>query len=238
MITVNGQYLGNLLKVSQISGRGFLAPQDNIAIYVPGGLGTKFIKSKEEPRILKNTISILYDDMTPVRQAIRIIGSILNAEGLLSIEYNDEPGIVYFGKVSGSTDLDETAIIGKGTLEFECFNPRPVGLDKTFNMVTGQTIIRNEGAAETYPVLTVSFSGPTTSFSISDGDKIVKVIRNFVIGDIVKIDFNTRKILHNGVLSMPLLDLASRWFNLKAGQNTLIVSANSSVVMEYKERWL
>lgn len=238
MITVNGIYLGDYLKVSQIRGRGFLPSQENIIVKVPGKNGGYFLRTTESPRILENDVSILEDDATALRGLVRTLGSILFTEGIVSIVYDDEPDITYYGKIGGSTDLAETVFSGKGTISFECPSSRSTGLEKTFNIDTSPKTIVNSGASETYPVINVVFTGAVTNFEISDGFETIKLIRSFALNDTVEIDFNTRKITYNGSISMTLLDLSSRWFNLKPGDNIITIAPFATVSITFNERWL
>lgn len=238
MITFNGIYLGDYLKVSQIRGRGFLPSQDNVIANVPGKKGGYFLRTFEGPRILENDVSILEDNARTLRDLVRAVGSFLHADDIVPIVYDDEPEITYFGKIKGSSGLAETIFSGKGTISFECPSSRPTGLEKTLNIDTSPKTIVNSGASETYPIVNVIFTGAVTNFEISDGLETIKLIRSFVLNDAVEIDFNTRKITYNGSVSMTLLDLSSRWFNLKPGDNILTISSLATVSITFNERWL
>lgn len=241
MIFFNGANLSEFIKVLQIGGRG---PISQVAYRqdVPGKEGSRFVRKLMIERIIPVTFMVLGNSLEGLRDKVDELNLILNTENEAPIIFSDEPSKTYYGILDGSPNWEEIISIGRGrgTIYFVCSDPKKNGLEKTYDFINNQVTLQNNGTASSFPIYNVTFTASATDFKVQLGDKYVRVIRNFVVGDQLVIDSRTRKIIYNNLVNMPLLDLRSRWFELLPGQNTMSVSPTNkaNVSVTFQERWL
>lgn len=96
------------------------------------------------------------------------------------------------------------------------------------------------GTAKTAAVMTIKINEPGSNLVVTNGDRRIRIIWDFVDGDIVKIDFQKRTIHINNNLRMTSLDIRqSDFFKLNPGENQLaVIPHTAEVEVTYPERWL
>lgn len=237
MITYNGTDLSSMINVTSIGGRGPLS-QNIIRSKIPGKKGSTFHRREIPERIIPVGFELVGNSLEDVRQKVNDLNITLNTEKEVPIVFSDEPSVTYYGALDGQPDWDEILFIGKGTIAILCTDPDKHGVERS-SSIGSSTTITYAGSAKTKPTFTIDFTASSTNFEITNGEKIVKLIRSFVAGDKVVVNFETEKITLNNNLSMTLLDWRSKYFYLVPGSNTLSVTASvATVTMTYVERWL
>ena len=109
------------------------------------------------------------------QQYVRSIGFYLATDEPAELIISNEPTKMYYAVVS-SVDLDRTLQVGEGTIIFHCSDPFAYSVDeKTFEVVNGQTTIKNLGTVVSYPTFDVTFSKPATNLSVVSNQGIVQI---------------------------------------------------------------
>ena len=69
-------------------------------------------------------------------------------------------------------------------------------------------------------------------------DQSLRLHYDFEIGDVVKVDFEKRKVFINGELSMTTIDLErADFFRLDMGENEITTIPAMTLDVKYNERW-
>jgi phage-related protein len=100
-----------------------------------------------------------------------------------------------------------------------------------------------EGTYKTFPRIEATFTAAASEFKIEHTQKgeYVRVVRDFVEGDVLEIFFGSQKIVLNGIITMTSLDWAnSDFFTLDPGAQTLTIEPVdvSDTKIYWKPRWL
>jgi predicted phage tail component-like protein len=226
----------NMLSVD----RTVLPAPNDVYLQVPNRDGSYLFNRGLLDRTIKVDCSIFATSMTQLRLLVRDISAWLFTQQRAQLIFDDEPDKYYMAKYEGAIGLNQITTDGEFSLIFRC-EPHAYSLTpKTQNFVSDAISITNAGTAPTFPKFTVTFTAPATEFKLWFGNYYVRVVRNFVIGDVLVIDNSISKITVNGLNAMASLDLNSRFFSVGSGSNTLNVTptavANTTITM--KERWL
>lgn len=111
--------------------------------------------------------------------------------------------------------------------------------------IYGQTQTRRSnkinvnGTAKTAPFITAVIKEAAPYIQLSCRDKTLKLHYNFKKNDVVKIDFEKRKVFINGQLQMKTVDLLyADFFNLQPGKNIISTVPSMQLEVQYTERWL
>jgi predicted phage tail component-like protein len=163
MITIKGQYLGDLIKVTSIGGRGPMT-QEAVLQQKNGSPGSHYKKRRIPERPIPVTFELVGNSLEDIRKKVDSLNSALNIAQPESITFSDEPGLTYYGLISGEPEWDEYLNIGRGRFTFICPDPYKYGEEK--NLVLDSMLIANEGSAETPLIFTVTF--PTTIKTTDD----------------------------------------------------------------------
>ncbi|WP_430508396.1 phage distal tail protein [Rossellomorea marisflavi] len=127
----------------------------------------------------------------------------------------------------GEYDIQNvTGTDGEFEIELTMLDPFIYGGMKEITL-TGQAI--NLGPVEYRPTITAKFTVAASSFKVAhqESGKFVEVKYGFVAGDLLVIDFNTRKIIINNNVRMTAFTLKSRFFDFVPFTNRLTVAPAS-----------
>jgi predicted phage tail component-like protein len=222
MITLKGQYLGDLIEVTSIGGRGPMT-QEAVLQQKNGSPGSHYKKRIIPERFIPVTFELVGDSLEDIRKKVDSLNDILNLAQPEAITFSDEPGLTYYGLLSGQPDWDEYLSIGKGRITFVCPDPYKYGEEKTMSL--GPEPFLNEGSVEVSPIVSATFTAAASEYKITHSDgKFVRVIYNFVAGDQLAIDVAKRKVLINGVVNQTTYYWGNKPFKLLPGENTLTVT--------------
>jgi len=237
MINFNGVDLGEYLTVNNID-RSILPAQENTTINIPGRAGSLFVKKKDGSKPIPCEITIVEENSGLLRLKLNELASVLGTNTPSALIFSDEPTMTYYGIVDGQTDLDEIVAIGRGTITFLCPNPYKYETETQAVSALGEVSPTVSGNVGTYPIAECTITADAAEYVIEHVAKAKKVrlISPFVIGDTISINFNTGKILINGLLRMTTYDFTnSRWFTLDPGANVLTVSDDTTI--KWRPAW-
>ena len=170
---INGVDISALIRIRQINRQ--LAPSiENQIFDIPGRHGAYHIRNLRKLRRIEVDYAIVGEDVADRIEKAHQLAGLLATEDDLTIVLPDEPDRVYFGSLSGETDLDEVRHTAQGVLVFVCADPYAVAIDESTGVFdsNGELTAINEGSAETYPKFTVTFTEQTTHFEILNHDLI------------------------------------------------------------------
>lgn len=152
-----------------------------------------------------------------------------------------EPDVFYNVRYSGLAEIRRLAVMGIFQLPLVAFDPFAYGEEQEEAFSNGSITVNNAGTVETFPKFTVKFTSAAPEWKVSLGDKFVRVVRDFDVGDVLEVDFSTGKISINGINNISYLDWQnSQFFSLLPGQNTLTVEPTgvSNTTIKYNPRWV
>lgn len=209
----------------------------NTFMKIPRRDGSYF--SAGELNDIKITISCAVLDMDA--SAVREIAAWLYSKDQQILIFDEEPDKYYIAKIDGDIDLDPVAGVAEFSIVFRC-EPFAYGVTpKVANFVADTVTVTNSGTFECFPYFTITFISGVASVEIDCAGELLKITKNFVIGDVLQINCAKSSIRLNGLSIMQNLDWQiSKFFSLKPGSN--IVSTPSvgvlNVAMSFNERWL
>jgi predicted phage tail component-like protein len=234
-VSFNGTVLP--VTVTEVLGRGPLV-QEVTRVAIPGRSGSYYIKKRglERPLFVRFMITNA-SSSAELRTRVDELNGILDVPRPAPIVFSDEPGRTYYGILEGESDWEDIVRHGRGELPIICPDRHKYGTEKT---VSGTTVT-NGGNAEASPIITANFSASADEYKIEHPDGgFVRVIYNFVSGDVLEIDLAKRKVTINDNLQMAAYDWRSQPFVLMPGTNSLTATPSSGVStsVKYRERWL
>ena len=237
----NGVDLKQYFRISRIT-KGWLPPHLLNLISIPRRAGAWFAGKKRGIRVIKIDITITAKDTDEIHQKIDELVSVLDTDEPKRLILTEQPNRHWMATLDGGTDEDRRGLfLMKNQLTFICPDPHAYSIDKDIFKL-GQDQVINQGTAPATPLIIADFIGPATEYKIThvQTGKMIRVIRNFVAGDVLVIDCNTYKVMVNGVLAMPDLDLNSdlETFDLPVGVNTFNITGSNTTEIEYHKRWL
>lgn len=115
-----------------------------------------------------------------------------------------------------------------------------LSMDDNYNY---SAIVNITASFESYPVITATVVTACTEIKILhyESGKYLRVVKNFSINDVIVFDCEKSYVSQNGVYIMNYLDLASDFFALNPGENTIISTTSGpppTISISYKPRWL
>lgn len=143
-----GAYFGT--KTIEVS---FYMKYDYSPTYLDG-----LINASEFERVVQSLVYYLYANDAPAQ-----------------LIFSDNPNQYYLAIVE-SFDMEKVLSIGQGTIIFKCFSPYTYDLTSNeFTSEDGIITIKNNGTANTYPIITTQLSKDTTHLSYISNNGIVQI---------------------------------------------------------------
>lgn len=241
MIIFSGINLEDYILVQDVGGRGPITV-GNTHQSIPGRDGSITVGQALKSRMLWVKFAVKGESLVDLRQRVDVLNGLLYTTEDVPIQFTDEPGKTYYGRLDGSTDWEEIIYIGKGVFYLHCSDSLKYGSEMNAAFANDTVNLNVGGNYKTFPKFAVTFTAAASEFKFTHpSGKYVRLIRNFIAGDELEVDFKTGKITLNGSLSMPILDWAnSQFFELTPGSQTLTVTpaAVASVNIYWQSRWL
>ena len=181
------------------------------------------------------------NSLADLRTATRAISAWLTTEERKLLIFDDEPDKYYMAKVDGAIDLEQIVSSGQFDVTFRCEPYAYAVTGKTADFAADAATIVNAGTVNCYPVFTVTFTATATEFKVIKGTEYVRVVKSFIIGDVLIIDCTKGTVKLNGTTIMTYLDWQnSIFFGLSHGSNALTATPTSKTTVStaYLERWL
>jgi predicted phage tail component-like protein len=189
LITFNGIYLKDYMKIKTIDRGGILPPRKIETLEVKNKPGLIKASAKWDARIIKVGVQIIGENtatetrLEEVRDRVELIGSILNTDDVAPIVFDDEPDRTYYGMLIGESSLNEKDAIAETEIQFICFDPAKYGPEETLAFdVNGSLQFQNGTNADIYPKYTLTVKEKTTLLSIVGADDQV------ILGEPVAVD--------------------------------------------------
>lgn len=142
------------------------------------------------------------------------------------------PGNYLMALQEGEYDIQNvTGTDGEFEIELTMLDPFIYGSRKEITLI-GQAI--DLGPGEYWPTITAKFTTAASSFKVTHQEtgKFVEVKYGFVVGDLLVIDFNKRKVTINNNVRMTAFTLKSRFFKLVPFTNQLTVSPYTAATVK------
>ena len=179
---------GGYFVVNDVRGRG-VYPVELIQTDVPGRPGSYITGRKIEPRVLEIDITLKGDDYRDLREKIEDLISLLQTDEELTIQFEDEPDRMYFGRLEQVDHRLEKSKIYQATLYFVCQDPYKYGPLRT----------------QTIAVPPASFSRNSVAY-LSDGTQVAVNQPRFEQGGIL-IEEGTTNLIPSALAK----NLTSAW---------------------------
>lgn len=235
-IWFNGIELTQYFRVKEVRGRGLVNIEVGL-VEIPGKNGGYLRKKKRRPpRPISIEAVFMLDDEAVLRQTLEELSSILATDGIAELVFWDEPERVYLATYNGASEKGEWEGYHLAELNFICPDP-----DKFGSELEAGTTVTNNGSGEASPIIIASFTAAASEYKIAHSNgKFVRVIYNFIAGDLLEIDLTRRKVKINSIVNMIAYDWRSQPFTLLPGNNVLTVTpdAVATTTIKYRPRWV
>lgn len=221
--------------------RQMIAPITTDVKAIRGKGGGIAQKSNLGIRIIEIDVTLMRQNDTDLRTFVEsIIIPWLYTEDDKKITFSDEPSRIYYGKLTGNTDLADFLGMGEITLTFICADPYKYNNTEksilfTSPSVGATTIFANDGTALTYPKIRVVPTGAITWVKFTNQTTGKHVLLHNIGGvldawKVVIVDTALNKVYDdsNGTRRDNIFDLSSDYFPLVKGNNTLLMETNIS----------
>lgn len=219
--------------------RQMLPSNANVHVDVPGRDGSLFVSSSVRDRFIE--VEFFYiGDMRNRRLKARELAAWLYSRKRERLIFDDEPDKFYLAEVSQEINLEDSFSTSEFTVVFRC-EPFAYGEEQEETFVDDVVTVENEGTIEAFPRFITTFTNAANEWKVSLGNKFVRVLRSFEVGDVLEVDCSTGKISINGTNNISYLDWQnSEFFALLPGENDLTVepSGVAETTIKYNPRWL
>lgn len=201
-------------------------------------------------REIEIEVSLYADNWEDLRTKMEtVIAPWLYTEDPAPLIFSDEPGRIYYAKLSGNTDLEELIYIGKTKLVFVCADPYKYATSEKSILfsTTGDSVFTNSGTGKVFPRIRVVPTGTQSFVKFTNVTTGKAVLLNNTNGQLnawkITIVDNNKNLVYDdtsGARQMDILDLSSDFFYLQPGANTLRMEplTNMSARLLYTERFL
>jgi len=238
--TFNGVHCSTHGVVMRSKNRQLLPEPNDRYVQVPGRNGSILFPGELADRRIELDCAFVGSSLADIRTKARDIAAWLNVTDRTSLSFDDEPGKSYKGKLASAIDLDHTGRLGQFSLTFIC-EPLAYGGQVTADFAGDSVTVTNAGTFSALPIIEATFTGAATEFKVTLGTEYIRVVHDFEVNDILKIDTGTGAVLINGTKAMDKLDWQnSIFFELAAGANTLSITPTGKCTasVKYTPRWL
>lgn len=203
---------------------------------LPGKPGTVLYPQPPGDKVIEVDFALAHSPDLPGRRATaRQIAAFLFSTAEVPIEFDDEPDVVYTGKVSDAPTPDELAVLDKFTVTLTV---HPYAVAKADTAAAGSVapetplVFQNDGTADTDTgTLTLTFSAAAASFSAGINGDVFTYNSQIAAGDVFAIDLNTfDATLTSGSAVLSVSHLISGTVPLIAsGENELTIAGAATV---------
>lgn len=236
--TFNGASSSGVFKTNAIR-RQMIAPIETDIKVIRGKGGGIAQKSFLGIREIEIDVTIMRTNNTDLRTFVEnTIIPWLYTEDDKKLIFSDEPSRIYYGKLSGDTEIEDFLGMGEVTLKFICADPfKYRDFEQTFFAGTSVTAsaftVNNAGTAPTYPKIRIVPTVAVTWIKITNQTTGKVMLLHNIGGAIdawktIIVDCNLNRIYDEtgGTRRDYILDLTSDYFPLAKGNNSLLFEAN------------
>lgn len=217
-----------------------IVPQRNVnEIEVPGRDGTfDFGNPTYQKRIFQLNCSFKGTSLANLRTRARAIAAWASAA--TTLQFDDDPGIFWTGRISDSAELASKIFTGRFPL---IFSAQPYAEDVTATTGTIDAAQDYGSAVEFYPTITVTKSSSTASsmqLTLLSTGELMLITDTIAAGDVLVFDMSTGKVAKNGTSCMSKLSIGSLPFGVPPGTQTITVTTTNTYTasISYRKRYL
>ncbi|MFO7326484.1 MAG: phage tail family protein, partial [Pseudomonadota bacterium] len=172
----NGIHSSNkgIYRVTDIR-RSILPPITSRLLTVPSRAGAYYQGHEYGVRQIEVDIVLKEDTPAGLRERVRALAAWLKPGGEpKDLVFDDEPNLTWRAVLSGDTDLEEIATIGRGTLTFLCPDPVALGDEHVLSLgAGGEAVVTAGGTAPAWPVIKATVQQAITYLAVATPDKYV-----------------------------------------------------------------
>ncbi|PWU68321.1 distal tail protein Dit [Gracilibacillus dipsosauri] len=140
----------------------FAARRRNL-LTVPGYPGGYLRSTDIEPLPIDQPVGFRIKDDADALAKKDELAEWLLTDKPVPLEFDDEPGRIYFAVVQNTLDdFEKMAVLRSGTIQFLCPDPYAYGPEMQFSAPSDYFNIRNDGTAEAEPVFELEVKEPVT----------------------------------------------------------------------------
>jgi predicted phage tail component-like protein len=232
----------SFFRVKSISGRGLLNYEVNV-LQIPGMPGGHPQSKRLPSRPITIDAIFMCKDEEELLKRLEELNGIFYTDKPVPLIFSDEPDRTYYATYTGASEKGEWKGTYRATLSFTCPDPLKYGEEQFMDFTSDTIKPFIQGTYETFPRIEATFESAASEFKIEQiqTGKYVRVVRDFIAGDVLVIDYSTGKITLNGILSMTVLRWAeSEYYSLKPGVQSITISPTNraKTKMFWNPRWL
>lgn len=238
-MTYNGIDLIEWFLIQEVKGRGVLSKESTIRT-IDGVDGAVITSEWLPPRTLEVDAIIYADGPEELRKKIEELSFVLNTSIDVPIVFSDEKDRKYYGRFQTADEGKEVDNFHIVTLKFYCQNPLKEGDAVSQTIETAGTLVKNEGFADVWPLISCSFSEPASEYKVTltNGTitRLINIKFDFIAGDILEVDSFKRTVLLNGKDRKTALQIDSTWIKMEAGEE-FTATASQVSTMSYTKKY-
>lgn len=238
--TLNGVHSGTF-NIIMLGVDRTVLPATNDGYFQPPGHDGSYLFARElSDRTIMVLCQFIEDTVENLRTTIRQMAAWIHTDTRVQLIFDDEPDKYYLAKVSAAIGLDQTATMGEFTLVFRCEPLAYSIVPDSADFIADSLTVINTGTAKAFPVFTVTFTAPAAEIQIYHDGLLVRLVKAFIIGDILVIDNSKGTVKLNGISVMTFLDWQqSDFFFLKSGTNLITATppSVSTIATSFIKRW-
>ena len=173
---------------------------------------------------------------TAFQNDFKALRKVLTSNDEVPITFKDEPNTVYFGRLADFETVDDDSNTVIGTFKILCSSPF-----KYSNAVTTTGAVTIDTFYPTQPEsITLTIGTTTNKIQIKHSVYTISATGTFNAGAKVVLKFNKEDMTMtvNGVDATYMIDLNSDFENFQLKKNNSVTSAQGTISLVARERWL
>lgn len=239
--TFNSQHSGGFGIIIRSQNRVLLPAVQDTFKEIPGRDGSHLFPGALQDRIIEIECTIPEVTLLALRTKLRLVAAWLYTTDWAQLSFDDEPDRFYWARVSNQINLEQTIALGRFRVVFRCL-PLAYGTEVSENFVNDLAIVENPGTCEALPVFNATITDAASEWKVTlNPAQYIRVVRNFIGGDVLEVNCGTGAVLVNGVRAMASLDWQnSRFFALPPGVSGLEITPSGicTASVTFVPRWL
>lgn len=147
------------------------APLNRNLITVPGMAGAYLSSTEIEPMIITQPVAFFVNNDIKSLELKDELASWLYTEGPVPLQFDDEPGRIYYAVVQNTiSDFEKFSNLRQGTIEFLVLDGYSYGPEKEIEFPTDLVSIENKGTAESDPIFELTATQKTTFAMVANAN--------------------------------------------------------------------
>lgn len=243
MLKFNNKNLPDFVRVKKITIQTLPTVSTNLK-NVAGGFGVISGKSTFAEKKIVADVSIVIPKGQTLQSCARVLAGWLKGDNfkVSPLILLDDASVQYMAKVSSNVSLSDLIFAGEGSIEFVV--PSGLAESVTSKTATGTNTVSftNSGTHTILPEVQVTINTAVNNGTVlithtQTGDKIT-LTGTFRAGDKVIINNTKHLVKVNGNVSMNMIGLNTKFFEIAEGEHSISCSVNSNLKVIFQERWI